>query len=69
MKSALFMEEDPIVPSCNSMEKYSFDYSETSGLNVFDIGTEEFNNTLGIDWTDENLNNEIVSEIVIHFVG
>ena len=69
MKSALFMEEDPNVPSCNNMERYSFDYSETSGLNAFDIGIQEFNDTLGIDWTDENLNNKIFSEIDIHFVG
>ena len=69
MKSALFMEEDPNVPSCYNMERYSFDYSETSGLNAFDIGIQEFNDTLGIDWTDENLNNKIFSEIDIHFVG
>jgi hypothetical protein len=69
MKSALLMEEDPNVPSCNNMERYSFSYSEASGLDIFDIGTLNFNDTLGIDWTDKKMSNEIVSEIFIHFVG
>ena len=69
MASAWLKEENPPVPSCNSIERYTFMYNEEPGLNFYDIGSTDFKDTFDIDWIDDDVDKEVVSEIVVTFVG
>ena len=70
MKMAILQEENlGIMPSCNTIERYAFTYSEQPGLLNFAFPPEYFNSTLGIDWKSEEMKEEVVSEITINFAG
>ena len=69
MKTSMEMEDYPTVPSCFSIERYAFSYSEIPGLVLYDIKNDEFIRTFGIDWKEKYMEDEIVSEIIINFVG
>ena len=68
-KKALLKEENPTIPSCYNIERYSFQYNEAPGLDMFDIGVSEFKDNFGITWDTENNAHEVVSEIIIIFAG
>ena len=71
------MEEEEgmaMIHSCNTMERYAFTYREHPGLRVFHAedllgGEKEYNTVFGIDWTSEEMQEEVLSEITIKFVG
>ena len=67
MAQALSKEENPTVPSCYSIERYSFLHNDRIGLDTFNLGV--FNDTFGIEWNTESMANEIVSELIFIFGG
>ena len=69
MKTALEKEENPSIPSCRAMERYAFMYTENSGLSLFEYEDNDFKETFDIDWTKNQMKEEVVSEIEVHFVG
>ena len=69
MTLSLSKEENPTVPSCYSIERYSFLHNDRIGLDNFDLGVSAFNDTFGIDWNTESMANEIVSELIFIFGG
>ena len=64
-----FDDQDPTLPSCYSIERYSFEFQEKPSLDEFDILNNEFKDLFGLDWNDKEMKDEIVSEIKINFVG
>ena len=69
MLAAMLQEEQRQMPSCNTMERYAFGYNEASGLEFFLLSTQEYIDEFGIDWNSEEMLEEVLSEIQIHFVG
>ena len=70
MSMAAKLEYFPKTPSCKSMERYSFLYTEKPGLRMFKIAEkDEWKNMFNIDWESEAMKNQKVSEINIHFIG
>ena len=69
MKNATISEDLSITPSCRTIERYSFSVTEQPGLFLFDIETDEFENSFKIDWNSEKMKSERVSEINIQFIG
>ena len=69
MHNVLSLEDIISIPSCYSIERYAFSYNEYAGMDVFDIGLEDFDDILEIDWKTKEWRNHIVSEILIDFVG
>ena len=49
---------------------YAFKYTEESGLDTFAFyDTQGFIDNFDINWESEEMKDEVVSEIGIHFVG
>ena len=70
MSKAAKLEYFPKTPSCRSMERYSFLYTEKPGLRMFKIGKlDEWKSMFNIDWESAAMKNQKVSEINIHFIG
>ena len=69
LEKSYIMEENPDVPSCVSVERYAFLYNEVSGLGFFEMDNDDFEDVFGIDWMTEEMNDEILSEITLNFVG
>ena len=69
LRTAMDRETNPLLPACKAMERYAFTYAEQSGMGFFSLDLNGFNTTFGIDWNNEEMQEEIVSEIQIHFVG
>lgn len=69
MKNSFSMEESPSTPSCYSIGKQTFFYNEGAGLGKFTIDTKKIVDIFGVDWEATDIKNEVVSEILINFVG
>ena len=69
MQSTSANEHRPSVPSCYSIEKLNFMYTEVGGLTEMNLDNSDFKATFGIDWVANEMKNEVVSEIFIEFLG
>ena len=69
MSQSLSKEENPENPSCYGIERYSYSYNEMAGLDLFDLGFDDFIELLGMNWNETKLNGTVISEIMISFVG
>ena len=69
------MEKVPPVPSCYSIERYSYRFVEKTGLDIFShVNNFDFEDKFGIDWDlgfygDQGETSILVSEIKIVFDG
>ena len=64
-----YKETKPSIPSCQIIEKLNFVFIEIGGLCTAGLSEKDFGNRFGVDWNSKDINGEIISEILIDFVG
>ena len=69
MQKTSAKERRPYRPSCYSIEKLTFRYTEVGGLTRMNLNNTVFKDTFGIDWDATEMKNEIASQIFIEFLG
>ena len=62
-------EKRPTIHSCNKIEKLNFMYTEVGGLTAMNLDKKEFNVIFGVEWEAKEMKHEIISEILVDFIG